>query len=588
MDTTRLTNLKTLMMNRIYILRKIKRIAPLFLFTVLFIPLGCSDKGEGWNDERYLENFEFYLYHTNPLTGEDYTPEELAELTYDPREKESYAEGQTVDLAVVTSKLPSEIKVLSGTDLSVLETLTDFPTFGDQFKSKSFVSGLDALGLLEIGDKTTLKFEILYVDGSIGAASFEIKKDKFFDPNAVIDTFVYLKKSTGETIPLAIDEKVTSRVKDAAYGSIVAFNGSDNQVEILEVPELSFRHESDYSIGFWVNTTSTESDPVMIGDQDWGSSSNPGLTIAFRGDNWRVATSDGVTKADTDYDGSFNDGDWHYIVTTFDRDGNMTLYQDGASVATTSMAGIGSSNSGNPLRVGQDGTGAYGQFFEGSIGEISIFDYVLTAPQVAGISSPLTGVQLKTQDGIVKNLSVSNSGAAMGSENDMFGYTFNGADQYATIDDSELAFRHDSDYSISFWVNTTSSDSDPVMLGDQDWGSSSNHGLTIAFRGSNWRVATSDGEGNKADPDFNGGFNDGQWHLLTVVFDRDANMTMYQDGKEVASTSMAAVGNTESGNPLRLAQDGTSNYGQFFEGKIAGAVIYDYALTVEEVALLFN
>tara|TARA_R100000935_G_scaffold58875_2_gene98909 strand:+ start:9494 stop:11221 length:1728 start_codon:yes stop_codon:yes gene_type:complete len=564
---------------------KIKVLLRLFLGFVFI--LGCDDKGEGWADERYLENFEFYVYHTNPNTGLEYTDEELAELTYDPKFKESYAEGQTVDLAIVTSKLPAEIKVLLGTDLSVLEVLTDFPTFGDKFKSKSFISSLEELKLLEIGDKTTVKFEILYVDGSIGAVNFEIKKVKFFDPNAIIDTFVYLKKSTGETIPLAIDEKVSSRIKDPLYGSIVQFNGLDNQVEILDVPELGFRHDSDYSIGFWVNTTSTDSDPVMIGDQDWGSSSNPGLTIAFRGDNWRVATSDGVTKADTNYDGSFNDGEWHYIVTTFDRDGNMTLYQDGTSVASASMAGIGNTASGNPLRVGQDGTGAYGQFFEGNIGEITIYDYALSAQQVAGVSTPLTGVQLKMQDGTVRNIAVANSGATISSENDMFAFTFNGLNQFVTINDTDLDFRHMDDYSISFWVNTTSSDSDPVMIGDQDWGSSSNKGLTIAFRGSNWRVATSDGT-TKADTDFNGNFNDGDWHLITVSFDRDGNMTLYQDGNSVASTSMSALTNTESGNPLRLAQDGTSNYGQFFEGKIAGTVIYDYVLSAEEVMALFN
>ena len=182
---------------------------------------------------------------------------------------------------------------------------------------------------------------------------------------------------------------------------------------------------------------------------------------------------------------------------------------------------------------------------------------------------------------------MANAGATISSENDMSAFTFDGISQFATISDTDLDFRHNSDYSISFWVNTTSSDSDPVMIGDQDWGSSSNKGLTIAFRGSNWRVATSDGT-TKADTDFNGNFNDGDWHLLTVTFDRDANMTLYQDGKEVASASMAAVGNTESGNPLRLAQDGTSNYGQFFEGKIAGTVIYDYALSDLEVAALFN
>ena len=56
----------------------------------------------------------------------------------------------------------------------------------------------------------------------------------------------------------------------------------------------------------------------------------------------------------------------------------------------------------------------------------------------------------------------------------------------------------------------------------------------------------------------------------------------------MASTSMSALTNTESGNPLRLAQDGTGAYGQFFEGKIAGTVIYDYVISAEEVKALFD
>ena len=567
---------------------KYKAIACLLFGIVLLINNACTiDKGDGWADARYLENFEFYIYHTNPITGEDYTEEELADLTYDPKAKEQYAEGQPVEVTIVSAKMPTEVKVHSGADLSVLATITNFTEVDGKYRSDMFSSSLEDLGLLEIGDKGAIKVYITFVDGTIGSVEFGIKRVKFFDPNAIVDTFVFLKKSTGETIPLRIDEKVTSRVKDGAYGSIVELDGVDDQVEILDIPELGFRYDSDYSIGFWVNTMSTDSDPVMIGDQDWGSSSNPGLTIAHRGDNWRVATADGSTKADTNYDGAYNDGNWHYLAVTFDRDGNMTLYQDGVSVATESMAGVGNTKSNNPLRIGQDGTGGYGQFFQGKVGEVSIFDYALTPEQVANASTPKTGVQLKKQDGSVKNVPVANAGGVISGEEDRFTYEFDGTSQYATINDSDLGFRYDSDYSISFWVNTTSGDSDPVMLGDQDWNSSGNTGLTIAFRGSNWRVAYSDGT-TKADTNHDSNFNDGGWHLATVTFDRDGNMKLYADGVMVASEDMSAVGTANSGNPLRLAQDGPATYGQFFQGKIAEVVIYDYVLTDGEVSALFN
>ena len=571
-------------MKNTYIYNKIPSFFCLCM-AVVFLNSCSKDKGDGWADERYLQDFELFVFHTNPETGELYTEDELAELSYDPLEKESYSEGQSVELALVTSKLPSKIEVLLGTDLSVLETLTEFPAFGEKFKSSNFVTSLEDLGLVEDGDLTSLKFSVVYEDGSIGSVNFDVKRKKFVDPNAFVDTFVFLKKSTGETVPLRIDENVTSRVGSAQYGNIVEFDGASNKVEITDNAAISFRHTEDYSIGFYVNTTSTDSDPVMIGDQDWGSSSNPGLTIAHRGDNWRVARGDGATKADIDNDGAYNDGDWHYLMVTFDRDGSMTMYQDGASVASADMSAVGGADSGNNIFIGQDGTGNYGQYFEGKIGNVYIYDYALNADQVAGVSTPLTGVQLKTELGVIKNIPVVNSGAIETFENDRFTYDFNGTSQYATIDNADLGFRHEGDHSISFWVQTTSGDSDPVMFGDQDWGSSSNPGMTIAFRGNNWRTAFSDGT-TKADTDYNSNLNDGDWHLVTVTFDRDASMTLYADGSEVASENMSGVGAANSSNPLRLAQDGTGAYGQFFQGKIADAVIYDYVLTEAQINAL--
>ena len=94
---------------------------------------------------------------------------------------------------------------------------------------------------------------------------------------------------------------------------------------------------------------------------------------------------------------------------------------------------------------------------------------------------------------------------------------------------------------------------------------------------------------HKADSDTDDiSFNDGEWHFMTVTFDRDGDMKMYQDGEQVASDSMADVGSTLSGNPIRLAQDGTSNYGQFFKGKIGQTVIYDYVLSDSEITAIFN
>jgi hypothetical protein len=169
-----------------------------------------------------------------------------------------------------------------------------------------------------------------------------------------------------------------------------------------------------------------------------------------------------------------------------------------------------------------------------------------------------------------------------------FGHSYDGtAEGFSKlVDDPDLSFINTEDFSLVFWVRTTANNSDPAMVATQNWASSGNTGFTAAFRGDNWRLAVSDGMGNKADASTSGlgkVFNDGAWHLLVVTFDRDGNMTMYQDGEEVASADMSSVGDIGSGNVIHIAQDGTGAYGTYFTGDIAGTQIYDHVLSLEDI-----
>ena len=59
-------------------------------------------------------------------------------------------------------------------------------------------------------------------------------------------------------------------------------------------------------------------------------------------------------------------------------------------------------------------------------------------------------------------------------------------------------------------------------------------------------------------------------------------------GVAMISETMVGVGSIESGNPLRFAQDGPNTYGQYFEGKIANTIIFDYVLSASEIADMYN
>ena len=178
-----------------------------------------DDDGFTYGDS---SEFDVSVYHTNPVTGVDYTEEELSELLYNPEKEESYSEGQTVDLALITSKQPSLIRIISGDDFSEIGSISQFSGSDGKIKSESYISSLENLGLTEIGDKLNLKFEISYQDGTSGVDFFSVKRIKFKDPNAGFDYYVFLKKSTGEIVGLNTDgeENFTSKTEDLLIGTI--------------------------------------------------------------------------------------------------------------------------------------------------------------------------------------------------------------------------------------------------------------------------------------------------------------------------------------------------------------------------------
>ncbi len=555
-----------------------------------FVPVGA-------NDGALPENVR--VYHLNPRTGAEYTDDELADLDYDPFEKEVYLIDQPVEIIVRGSEKPDRVEVISGG--VILATITEFTPitteFGEEFESANFSTTVIDLGIEE-GRTKVLEVNSMYDVGGGNAVSSQPYTVKYQgDISQINSGFQLVGKDAANTRFLALEPNEARDLQSfESNRQGYSYDATGQYATIEDEGYLDFRYDNDFSIGFWVRSTSDESDPEMIADQDWGSSGNKGITIAFRGDNWRAVASDGDNKADIDTDGiPFNDGAWHYLAVTYDRGGDMTMYQDGVAVNNESMTAItGAIESGYPLRIAQDGTGQYGDNFEGDIADAKIFDYALSAQEVKDLAEePSFPLLLSKSTGESSILNVNLVGSTVTTfPNGFKGFEFNGVDQLGTIEDEgALDFRYEKDFSISFWVNTTSDDSDPEMIADQDWSSSGNKGITIAFKGDEWRAVASDGD-NKADEgtdsDVDPHFNDGNWHLLAVTYDRDGDMTLYQDGVAMISETMVGVGSIESGNPLRFAQDGPNTYGQYFEGKIANTIIFDYVLSAGEIADMYN
>lgn len=161
--------------------------------------------------------------------------------------------------------------------------------------------------------------------------------------------------------------------------------------------DLNFGTDVDFSVSVWVNNSTgfpdnrdsggSADDPAIISNKDWDSGNNVGWLISAGGDGrWQWNLGDGSGRRD--YDGPANqidDGQWHHILVSHDRDANATLYFDGEQVTTINISGIGDLDSGLPTAVATDGTlgTVWPNWFPGSIDEVAIWRRVVDPSEVS-------------------------------------------------------------------------------------------------------------------------------------------------------------------------------------------------------------
>ena len=160
-------------------------------------------------------------------------------------------------------------------------------------------------------------------------------------------------------------------------GGSIIFDGSDDYVSLGNFTGIG---TSNRTICVWTkSTTATYGSyrPVTFATDDT-STDTPSYTLVLGG-----------TRADfgsggTPYDGyiSYNSyvvGTWVFIVATINTSKTCTAYINGLSVGTATSTGTIGANS-----VGYLGryNGFYGQYFQGSIANFSLYNRVLSASEV--------------------------------------------------------------------------------------------------------------------------------------------------------------------------------------------------------------
>lgn len=159
--------------------------------------------------------------------------------------------------------------------------------------------------------------------------------------------------------------------------------------------DLDFGATTDFSVSVWFKGTDFAAgsgyDPAIISNKDWYSGGNDGYIMDINTNStpqqieWNIG--DGGSRADYDPSGgaAINDGAWHHMVATHDRDGDATMYLDGVLQAQISIAHIGDIDPGLPTCIGTDGTEGvvWPAWFRGTIDDVRMWNYVINPYAVA-------------------------------------------------------------------------------------------------------------------------------------------------------------------------------------------------------------
>lgn len=147
---------------------------------------------------------------------------------------------------------------------------------------------------------------------------------------------------------------------------------------------------NDFSIACWVKTTATGASGQwwngrgMVDGETPGAVNDFGLSLIGNYAAFGVGNPDTTITSTT----AINDGQWHHVTATRNNaSGLMQLYVDGVLQATAT--GPAGTRSAPPaLRIGSIQAGYAGGYFAGAVDDARLYNYQLSASQIAALVTP--------------------------------------------------------------------------------------------------------------------------------------------------------------------------------------------------------
>ena len=191
----------------------------------------------------------------------------------------------------------------------------------------------------------------------------------------------------GSEIVELLGDKIELSEHPLAYQRYMEFDGSNDYVTKSNDADLNFGANTDFSLESFIKTSAT-SVQVIVNKADTTAVDQGYELIMLTDGTLRAILGDNSAQESFESTTAINDGEWHHVVVTFDRDSATggVIYIDGVADGTpgdlTNVTGD-IDVTGKPLVIGIDSTDlAFGPF-DGSITHPRIWNRALTSAEIA-------------------------------------------------------------------------------------------------------------------------------------------------------------------------------------------------------------
>jgi hypothetical protein len=234
-----------------------------------------------------------------------------------------------------------------------------------------------------------------------------VMPESIFADCVLFQAFSYSDNSDADFYDLALSTSDSTQSTSASQptwqstvGGSYSFDGLDDYVV---VPSTAIGSVSDYTVSIWVYADQTNATKFVMGWQESGATDPEKnyLAMYVSGGTWRAIdrrqSASGVTLVGS----TSTKGAWVMVTSTAVKNGNITIYQNGTSIGSASGIGNTTMEQNHELHIGSravssgGGPVSSGLYWEGSIGDVRIYDTALTAAQIGAIytnTAPTYGI----------------------------------------------------------------------------------------------------------------------------------------------------------------------------------------------------